>query len=232
MYQVVVHVGYDVAKQLKLEECAEQILICEHQADEKVNRTHIHAMLDGVKVSAEAIRKRINKAELGGRGNYGIFTSWKGEPYDRDKLGTYMLKGDKALLRQTNYTDEQIISWVHAWVGFVKREPLQPKKNAKEGVKSHWDIMQEIIAETRTMKGVWSQVNTIVSGDDGIVLDDLWVCNNKKAVWDCMIKHLAKNRIRTSKHELERWYVTMMREEKDTSQAMYSSIMKKLYSEQ
>lgn len=233
VWQVVLHAPYDDIKVLKLEECADNILICQHEADDGVNRTHCHVMLDGVKVSDEAIRKRINKHGLGGRGNYAIIQRYKSEAYDTDKLGVYVLKGKLANMKQTSYESQKISAWVDDWRESVSNpsDKSPPKNGSKSPVKSHYDIMEEILQETRQRPGIWRVINTISSDEQGLIQDPVWVCENRKAVWDCMIKHLAKNKIRTSKHELERWYVTMMREEKNTSEAMYSSIMRKLYSD-
>lgn len=236
VWQVVVKQPYESVKALELSAYADNVLFAEHGADGSTKRIHTHVVLDGVKVGRAAIEKRIKKFGYGGRGNYAILTECKDikEPYDRDKLCVYVLKGNKDLCKQTTYSDEQIVQWVSQWQGFGKRpaEKLinHPAKSAlPKPDMSHWAIMEVIREETRSHPGVWTEINQITTGDDGLVQEPMWVCNNRKHVWNVMIKHLTKHKIRTSKNELERFWVSMMREEQNTSHALYSSIMRKLY---
>lgn len=236
VWQVVVKQPYESVKALELEAYADNVLFAEHGADGSTARIHTHVVLDGVKVGRAAIEKRIKKHGYGGRGNYAILTECKDikQPYDRDKLCIYVLKGNVELCKQTTYSSDQIAQWAAQWQGFVKRSASTPKekpeaKTLSKPDTSHWAIMEDIRQETRQHPGIWTQVNTIHTGDDGLVHEPIWVCNNRKHVWNTMIKHLTKHKVRTSKNELERFWVSMMREEENTSHALYSSIMRKLY---
>lgn len=225
---VVIHQVYSDVKLLHLEDCCERILIGQHDADESISRTHCHVMLVKCSITHEAIRKRIASAGFGGRGNYSILTTAR----DEDKLGIYILKGDRRIAQQFSYTEEQILKWVAQWISY----PPATKKNSKPNQNSesknsqtHCEIMSAILAETRALEGIWERINRIVTDDDGRMMEEEWVCKNRRLVFNVMLKHLAKNHVRTSKHELERFWVTMMRDEQVTKAALYETLMKKIY---
>lgn len=224
VWQIVIHAAYDEQKALydKIISACDRYLVCQHDADEKVNRTHCHILFEGPKRTRPSIQTWITQAGCGGRGNYAIFT----KTHDRTDLAKYMIKGNKAHVKATSFAMEQIQLWEQQWVNREKLSPAVPE-SAKTAVKTQWEIMSEIIAETRAYPGVWVLDQAITTGDDGIILDGVWVCRNRRYVWDTMLKHLAKNKIRTSIHELERWFVTMMREERDTSEEIFNRIVGK-----
>lgn len=225
VWQLVIHAAYDEQKVLydRITQASEQFMVCQHDADDKVNRTHCHVLIENPKRTVQTLRSWIHEAGCGGRGNYAIFSN-----YTRDDLGVYMVKGDKAHVKVTSFTDEQVRLWEQQWVNREKK--LESPDSAKlPGVKTQWEIMSEILAETRAAPGVWEKLSEITTGDDGLIPEAVWICKNHRFVWNIMLKHLAINKIRTSSHELERWYVTMMRESRETSDAIFKKIYEKLY---
>lgn len=234
VWHVMIHQPFVEVEQLLLSEICEKFLFGQHDADENVNRTHTHVMLVNPKLSNEGIRRRILKAGFGGRGNYAIITSSGGNSYTEEKLGIYILKGNREIAKKFSYSEEQISEWVSKWVFHPvettdKRKQEGDSSKSKKSPENHWDVMKAIIAETRQLPGVWEQQNEIVSDDSGIAMEGVWFCRNRRAVWTVMLAHLDKNKIRTSRNELERFYLTMMREDGYTRVALYDSIMKKIY---
>lgn len=118
IFQVIIHKDYNDVSGVPWERWADRILICQHEADEEIKRTHCHIMLDGIKVGVEAIGKYIRNSGLGGRGNYGIHTVTQKtkQPYDRDKLAPYMTKGDVGSIRKSSYENSLHNLWAGNWV--------------------------------------------------------------------------------------------------------------------
>lgn len=222
IFQVVIHQVYDIVKEMKLEECAENYMICQHEADEEINRTHCHIMLEGVSVSDETIRKRIMRAGAGGRGQYAILKKVKrgGAEYDRDKLGVYMLKGDKEKYMAGTYPVSKIEEWVSAWVApRSKQDEVEVKE---EKGRDHWTLMNIIMDKS---KEFWKESNVI--DVYGCLVIEVR-CTNKRAVWDCMMRVLNENKVRLSFNELERFFLTIIRRDTDVSSKLYEKILNRI----
>lgn len=94
-----------------------RILVCQHEADEEVNRDHIHALLYNTDVKEEAIKRRIKSItnmELKGNGDWSWVSKlptvnreefWSdADPIDAHEMEVfkyirYIIKGDKANVR-------------------------------------------------------------------------------------------------------------------------------------
>lgn len=130
IFQVIMHKEYNDISGMPWNRWADRKLICQHDADDEIPRTHCHIMLDGVKVGAEAIKKYIRNSGLGGRGNYGVHTVTQKHklPYDRDKTAIYLIKGEVGLIKESSYENwvdasgiAQHISWASKWKFPVKQ---------------------------------------------------------------------------------------------------------------
>lgn len=226
VWQIVVHASFSEQQALydKLASAAGNYLICQHDADEKVSRTHCHILFESPKRTRPTIQTWITEAGCGGRGNYAIIT----KKHTREKLAVYMIKGDMKHIMKSSFTEAQHLAWEKQWVTPQQLSPGEKLSKSVPAVKTQWEIMGEILAETRKAPGVWEKFSRITTGEDGIIPETQWVCHNRRYVFDAMIKHLAINKIRTSVHELERWYVTMMRDEASVTDSLYRKIVEKL----
>lgn len=96
VWQLVINHPYEETKVLHnyLSSKCDKWLCSEHEADDEINRTHVHYMLVNYKHSKVALTKEINKTWKGSD-NFGILTSRpKGEgPYAEYPLGKYVGKG-------------------------------------------------------------------------------------------------------------------------------------------
>lgn len=118
MWQVIIHRPYSDISGLLWDKWSDKQLICQHEADENIPRTHCHIALIDVKVGAEAIRKMVTERGFGGRGQYGIHTVAKEskQPYDLEKLAVYMIKGDVGVIKRSSYDERQHRNWAAQWV--------------------------------------------------------------------------------------------------------------------
>lgn len=217
------------------------LFVVEHDPDESEDPKrgqftvkHCHCMLVDFKYDPEALRKFLNKNKLGGRGQYAILSKTQKErlDYDLDKLGVYMLKGCyepkvSYLIPQTKWKE-----WQTMWVEQPAAQPTPKKKDSglkEKKSKSHWDIMDEIwaIADKRT--DIW--IEDMRAFDErqpeayGKVLNHF----GRDWLWNTMIEHLNKNQIRTSRNELERFYVTLLRRDVNQVGLLKDAILKNIF---
>lgn len=232
VWHVVIHATYDACRQV-FEGLSPAYLIGQHDADESINRTHVHAMLVNPTVGVEGIRKRINSHGHGGRGNYAILqrTESSRQPYDKDKLAVYILKGKRDSCVESTYDANQIDKWVGDWVETPKKlkNEIVEKPTKKEAPATHYELIVKILMDTRQMNGVWEHMTCLGTDNQGIALEDQWVCRNRKAVWNYMIKVLNENRVRTSRNELERFFVSILRHDREACDRMYENIIEKIF---
>lgn len=109
---------YDEIKALSawLKENTIGYLIGEHQADEDAPQLHCHILIEGLKVTREALRKQIVKLAPGRGQNCTMsHTQSSRVPYNKDLLAIYILKGTPAHFKDSSYTPEQILDWIARW---------------------------------------------------------------------------------------------------------------------
>lgn len=121
-----------------LKENSQQYLIGEHPADDQVKTTHCHILVEGLKVTRESLRKQIIKYSPG-RGQYftSALTQETREPYERNHLARYIIKGNVQHVKATSFDEIQIAIWASQWINYkdllsVVQVPVgtAPKKKA------------------------------------------------------------------------------------------------------
>lgn len=203
---------------------ASSVVCCEHVPDSAEKTVHCHVVID-TENCAEAIRKRINVFKLGGRGQYAIMTKTASErlPYGRRELLKYVLKGlnrqqpqESFLKYSLGVSQNEIDAAVQEW---DVRKPETVATDDKKG-KTHYALIKEIYAEAK--KDV-----RIVRDEFGNLINEECV-ENSLATWHLMCRKLNENEVRTSSHELERFYVTLLRQDPLHQETLYTKLMKKL----
>lgn len=108
----------------------DRLLCCQHDADDEITQTHIHAMLVGATVSDQSIRNWVTSADLGGKGQFSLFDKTQKKPrreYEEDYLGPYLLKGTANGIKYNHgYSDEIIASWIVKWNKKVQTKIVTP----------------------------------------------------------------------------------------------------------
>lgn len=96
VWQLVISHSYDDAKKINeyLSKKCDRFLCSEHEADDEINRTHVHYMLVNYKHTKVSLTKEINKYWQGSD-NFGILTArpGTGDVYDETLLAQYISKG-------------------------------------------------------------------------------------------------------------------------------------------
>lgn len=204
-----------------LRSSSEAFVIVEHDPDESEDPKkgqfavrHCHIMIVDFFNTDQAMRKFLAKSNLDGRGQYAIMhkTQKTREDYDFDKLGIYMLKGCYEPKALYCIPTSKVTEWKDAWVNHEEATPRRDEKKKrdsgenKEKSKSHWDIMDDIWNEVEKEDGIWDEFCTRVA-QSGKQLNH----RGRDVLFDVMVKHLNANKVRTSRNELERFYVTLLR---------------------
>lgn len=188
-------------------------LVGEHEADPEIETTHCHILLEGLKVTKEALRKQILKVSPG-RGQYVIMekTQKARLPYDRNYLGVYILKGKCATANATSFDDVQLALWASKWV-----DQSEEKLSKAEKETTIWDV---IMTAHKKCKADWklgshNELNLVVEPS--------------RENWYILCQELNRARIRTSRNELERAWVTLLRQDPHNQDDLFNSIMSNVF---
>lgn len=231
IYHVVLRRGYEDVSGLVVGfvYSSQSVLCAEHQPDDEEKTIHCHVVIES-NVGPEAIRKRIKNAGFDGRGQYAIMEKTKKtrEPYDKFKLLRYVLKGLELNNPQVSflkyhygYGDEAMIKLAKEdWkVENVKERPVAAPEKKKKAT-THYGLIKEIYAEA-------NKTTRLVRDEFGNVIHEQCI-ENSVATWHLMCKKLNENEVRTSSHELERFYVTLLRHDPLHQENLYLNLSKKL----
>jgi len=207
--QVVLHKNYETVKTfcVWLAKNVSGYLVGEHPADEEIKTTHCHIQVEGLKVTVEAMRKEIQKVS-GGRGQYVIMsvTQKTRVKYDRDQLATYIIKGNEDHVKETSYTTFEVADWCGRWVD------KKATNHEEDKSKTIYDIILKVYKEQAKE----------------------WKLDNNNALqlhiepsrfnFHILCSELNKARIRTSRNELERAWVTLLRQSDLNQGELFDSI--------
>lgn len=208
-------------------------LCAEHDPDDvddpkggRFNKVHCHVMIE-ISVSVEVVRKVLTKCELAGRGQYAIMTKTQKtrEPYDMEKLCIYILKGRLKPISR-GFMESEIERYRTLWVEREEKVESREKKNSsgEKREKTHWDLIDEIWNELCEMP-VWDVRLDFDPTGSGRTLNSV----GRDAAWQLMLKKLHENKVRTSRNELERFYVTLIRRDYGSSVGLKESIFKNVF---
>jgi len=223
--QLILHVAYDTCRVIAdyLQESSTRFVATQHDADDEIATTHTHFSIDWP-YSIQALRKQVLKNDLGGQGQYAIMsvTQKSKDPYDFDKLSVYVLKGNITTLRSSKGLDqEQLAKYVADWI-----TPVTKESATKPDPQSQWQIILQVVEETKKM-GLWT--NACVSTSLGLETQ-LRIKDHEK-VFTHLVKKLNEARIRTSRNELERIYVSVLRHDSVSTERIFAGIYKNIFRE-
>lgn len=138
-----------------LESLSEKLIIYQHEADEEVNRTHIHGLIMDCSRSDDTLRNNLFK--LNYTNNYQLKSTYKTKtgiyPVD-DKFIIYMSEGKLDPVYNKGYTADEIATYKAQWkdmtINKFGRIQLTPKEEGKPKAMSRFAFVMhcsEIYAE-------------------------------------------------------------------------------------
>lgn len=157
----------------------------------KYKGIHCHILIEGLKVSRSALEKEIKKYVSKGKG--AILTNYKGVPYDKDKLATYISKGQREYIKATSYAEEYIVERVEAWV-----EPERDENEVVDFTKS---------TPEKKPKTTFQQCTQIVEYLDKWTPNRCWAVQE---IVDAIIKYCREHKIALSAYKIRDWYDCVM----------------------
>lgn len=224
----------------------EEMVVYEHPADEEVATTHVHLIMINSKYkTAEQLKKIFRKLFSTDRDGNDLW-SWTHKTFPNPDLTyiTYMSKGNLEPVYIHKTLSSTINEFKLKWVE-PKNKPSQTNSkgaaNSKgEAAKTHWAICSEIISlghKEKKMfrhnedysgyrKTVDASGNTI-KVEQLVFMDEVFA--NSLENWDIMCKILDKYQVRTSRNELERFWVTILRQSAGHRASMFEQINKNIF---
>jgi len=146
---------------------ATRVAIYQHDADEDVNRTHVHGIIRICSRGEDTLRTKFFKKYFAGNKQYQLATTYipaKGmdaKPVN-DKYITYMSKGHLEPVYVKDYTQVEIDHWKSQWIDYSIKEATGIKlENGKivltkeveaERKKKKYDIVQAICMKVHDKK--------------------------------------------------------------------------------
>lgn len=191
-------------------------VIGQHDADEDVNQTHCHFMINGCDTTLEGLRKELKKTVKNGREEYAIMTKTEKTrvPYDEWYLAVYCLKGDIIHHKLGKYTHPQVLDIVNAWVTYETVDP-------KEKITTQYELIVSMIPKMK-------KNSVVIHGEYGEMLLDNAVVPCQEN-FHIMCRELNAHEVRTSRNELERIWVTLLRQHKSNQDALYTAISNNVF---
>jgi len=199
----------------------EAMVVYEHTADAKVTTTHCHILMINSKYATpEQYKRQLLKditTSLTGNGLW-KWASKYGTP-DMNFI-TYMTKGNLAFKYIKNITPDVVEELRCKWSEPTLQSPptIQTKKEKEDKALSHWEIIQKIRAniEARPKDRITREAGlTAKYTFDTIYLE--------------VMKELRINKVRTSRNELERFIVTLIRDDENFQDEIKEGIKKNIF---
>lgn len=180
-----------------------RFLACEHNADAGCATTHVHCLLDQFetsnKIPVEGIRGVI-PADYKKRGQYVIMEKTETQPrkyYKVTPLAIYMIKGNEECVRYVKeFSPLELKEYAEQWI-----DHSDQKAETSDKVKTHWDIVQEIVKEIEPESHSRRVGNSLLTCKT-VSYDEIWYKT---------IRKLNEYKIKTHTKEIERFVVTVMR---------------------
>lgn len=208
--------------------------IAEHPAEGKTEHVHVHMMLVNSSLKINTLQKQMKKMGVSpGKGKHWISETviegeYAGERYRRNYLLKYLLKGSETRLKWVkNISPAEVEEAVSSWVEPVLGNDTKAKSSKKKDTQTYYKVCQEILAKAKSSHPEWFRsaiTNYYAEDEDEFTLQRQYYRN----IWDLMIKELNTRGIRTSINELERFYTTMMRNDREIKTLLFTNFMKKI----
>jgi len=208
---------------LALFDLTEYVAVYEHPADEKVRRTHIHGLLMNCERKEDTLREKFFKPHW--KGQYQLATTYKNKdneivPVDEGYI-SYMSKGKYDPEYVKGFTKERLAELKAAWIDMPQvADPVvdttAPEKKKKDSV-----CIYDILLRVRDQCHKESRLSR-----QGNLLSEVVPSNDN--FWT-MCLELNKARIRTSRNELERAWVTLLRMDEGNSESLFNAINKNVF---
>jgi len=234
IYHIVIRLAYTAIITFcnYLDESSVKYIVAQHDADEDIKTTHCHIAVD-YEMTKTALQKAMKAANVSGRDKSSVMekTLKTKELYDYDKLAVYMSKGSPENFMKSKGTSVEAYTAIAAqWVTPAQTTETWTKMPKEQKDKTRWTVIQDIIDETKKISGVWVKAYEDPFGAQSDT--PTMRIKEHQTVFRTMIKHLKENKISTSRNELERMYVTILRHDPTSVDNIFASIHQNVFRNQ
>lgn len=203
----------------------ERFMVVEHPPGRKDNTTHVHLALGNSDIQIEQLKKELRKVYDCGAGNkFWSFKVWDGVSLRDGRpraYPQYMIKGQYTPFIHKGWSPEEINAIRAAWDDdpiaeeYKAKQAKQEKQDKEKTTRTHWELIEEIYK-----KGEHSP--RLIQRDGEMFSENYFM--NSRHNFDIMRKVLNENKVRTSRNELERFWITLMRFDYSNGDDLYHSI--------
>lgn len=208
--------------------------LVQHPADGKTKRVHCHILLGNPHVEKDSLQKVMKRRGINpGKNDHWIVDKvirgeFKGQKYTVPDLLKYMLKGKLRLETSKNISPAQVEEAISSWVELNLSTSTTSTKSSKKEASTHYDVIQNIKAKALKEHSEWFDYQlTIDTACFGYEFEKVTIKDHHRLFY-FMCSELNKARIRTSNNELERFYVTLIRQFANGTETLFSAISRKL----
>lgn len=187
------------------------LFVYEHEADEKVNRTHCHLLCLASKRDNKGVKNISTYKKLKLKGNEDHSYKTYDPIYDKEHQGEwyeyvkYMTKGTLQPKLAFGHNADYICELSKSkWVDIKAPIKEESKEIKKEKKKDYWDVVLEVRAQLTWVEV--SDLNCYITGSKKIVPKESY-----EQIYWLMVKSLEKHKIRAADYELKRWLHTIVR---------------------
>lgn len=224
-YHTIIHRPYSDLSAVSLlwSETCSSYAIAEHEADEKVPRTHCHILMLGCRHLKDYYQKKLGKEFPGidGRKDFRFNTQTQEDkkPITIDGLW-YLPKGDINRLKFYNNISEHEVQEAVAKYNPPKSTTTEKPKTDKV---NQWQIIKEIrdklnMSHIDLTSVQYADVSTSQSS----------FSQNYSHIIDVIIDVLDHHEIKTGMFDIERWFITVVRKDASWKEQIKDKIFSKL----
>lgn len=201
----------------------DRVLVGQHDADEKVTTTHCHIMMVSPAVTTQAIEKARKKFSITGAGNSLMKVTEKTRvPYEYFLLGKYCLKGVRSnLVFSFSVPDVDIAKMLSMWVISPAVQDDEKPKNDK----THFALIRKLWNDLQLISDIWTERLEFNNSGEMKTLNE----KGRDKAFEMLVERLNDAEIRTSRNELERFYVTLLRLDKGQARILKELIIKNVF---
>ena len=199
-----------------------EIIVYQHDADLSVKATHCHFLMLECSIKAEQFKRLFRKLypDISGSGNG--FWKWENKDWPNPTIDsiTYMHKAKYPYLYKNNISDKIVenLQGLAFQPKLQNAETSATKKEKTETQMTHFELIEKLWIQLQSDDKVTRQVCT----SRGEIAREIF---NHSLAFDALNRMLNRNKIRTSRNELERFYVTLLRQDASSTKKLKDAIL-------
>ena len=190
--------------------------ICLHKGKTGEN-LHFHLSGKMKPISLQTFRNHIKKHFNVKKDEFSA-KEWLQEQSDIDSVYSYAYHEEGVEFLINNMTEEEREKAIKA--NNVIQDKIKKTEVKKKDVKTQWEVIEDIRQE---LDGVWEAMSTCNP-------EEHYRSREKyEKIMNTILKHLDLNKIRTGMFDIERWFITVVRNKPSFKEMIKEKIYSKLY---